>query len=647
MIRFTYKKFTATPAVKAFTHRHSIIPVTLLFAAVQGPELQSIPDWLELKNWRRLDAGDPNFDALSLLDARLIVGAIDGLAPGVYTREVVLRRTVRIGSIGYNTEVLFEAIPVELEVVDSPPFDVNPTVLVFQGIAGQASNQQSLLSIQGVQPWTLKTFDPWIDVSQKAGLGKKDLTVMVDTQGLDAGIHSSRIVVKSGPKTLTVKLEMLLLNNPDGSSGSQSIRVDPAALEFVEARGELPQKIQTLRVECSEAVTLSSAPWWIRLSEQALDAGIHEVKVRADGAGVQQIEGVFYGEIVLQSAQATLAVTVLLRVVDAVISAVSSGQFYYAQDRNRITLSSALDQAVACMDFRVKVKDQQSVYQKKVPFFRGLASSVIGLETQRLLGPEVVLQPLQTQYRQAYDPLLMDIAISEQQRFRSEQRELGSYSDLRFINGRSPRVSDRLCELPQLVHQPADAVLGLSFYAEKVINSVELFGAVQQEIPLQGKAIAGVFTALVNLEDYPLRSGDVLGIRAGAQQLQVVVRPDQAQHTLLCFENQWNMPEYYMLCGHLEIIREKGWRSALRQDQGQQHSQVIDQSERISYRLRSGWVYTQEQRDWLGTLFLARRWFLWIDGQQTQVVPTMSKLKVYTTRGHLVDYLLTFEKAKR
>lgn len=627
MITFNYKKYRPFNPVEYVVPDNS--PAVEDF---QDLQVKTLPNWLVVNNLTRF-----NDNNQYKYDASVNQSVANTLSPGIYNGQLVITGTlVAVFRRGFTQKTDYTLV-----VLDTVQLSISPSVFVFEAVLGESNNNTSPLRITSENSWNAATTDSWITLTQTNGVGNGLLRVGVDTNGLSAGNYNGTIVINDGFGSITAQVTLKVQGV---QNENDFLKVRPGSLDFVEKVGEPSVKAKSLELESSENYNVAKNQSWINLSATSGFDGFSQVVVTTDIDSLPI--GVYQGVITITSGDFVENVYVTLRVTDVTIQGIESNGFFYADDRNQLMITSSQDNTIADIDFEAYAENRITPFNKKIPFFRASATIFIGLETRNLLRPMMLRQLPGSKVISSYIPISYNFTVQEKQRFISQSIIRESYSNVRFINGKTPEIANRLTYLPAKITTTKDALIAISLLNDQILDEIIITGAVEQTITNSGIFITPVQTALIDLSDYPsLVPGDRINITTSGQSVDVLIKASEPEHTILAFENEWNLPEYFMLTGQLSITTKKGWLTSLQSLDGKERTYIFDAKKPVDFKVNTGWIYSQDEVDWLGKIFDSKLFYLIIDGEYIEVIPTISRFENRRTRKNLVSFDLTFTKA--
>ena len=619
-ISFLYKKYHPIPAgsQQTITRQDGSSP----------PSVTNVPAWIDY-NYAAA-AGDTQVYTFYVNPT-----IADSLAPGFYTQTVKI--TTYVPGSTFHDEYYYYAIT--LEVVDSVRLTVTPSNLSYNYTTGGATPATQNISIQSENNWTVTSDQSWVNFSSQTGLNNGVIAVGITTSGLNVGVYSAILTIDDGIQQVFVNVSLIVSGE---DTVSDYLNVEPTTIEFAEILDSLPIQSHAITIDSSEAWSATFTKPWLQLTASSGATGETTIQATVDNAGLDV--GVFYDTITITTSSIVKIVYVILNIVEQTTVGIESGNLYFAKDRNTISISNTQTNTYAYLDFISSTLATTVNYIKKRPYFQGLAKILVGTETENILAPESVTTSVISRVYHPVTPMDLSVNVYDKHIFTNTSTLRQGFVNLRFLNGTTPEVTNRLTHMPADIVTTANAVVALSFLSENIPGQINITGAITQTI-LVNPTENDVYTALVNLSDFTLEIGDVITIECEGHSVNVTIQKTPAETTLLGFQNEWDCPELFMLKGRLTITNTKGWSTTAVTNQGDEHTKILKATDPISFKINTGLIYYQEEVEWLAKLFTSKKIFIFINDEKIEVIPTFSNLKQYETRDNIRSFELTFKKA--
>lgn len=622
-INLSYKK-QRTPLTQETT-------LTLEYPlASGGVSVTSVPNWLKVT----LVSGS---DGVYVYRLQPVATYADVLSVGTYSQIVEFKYKF---SFFAGTGNATEKLTVSLTVSDTVLLSVNPSFISQTYTIGAAAPGKKFLSITSENNWTVIKDQSWMTINKTSGTGNTSLEVGFDPSGLSAGVYTGQILVDDGydKKTVAVTLNVLGENTSD-----DYLIVTPDSFEWVEEYQEPSTKTKKIVVDSSEDFTITSNVSWITFSSNSWPAGQKSIQAVATDTDLLTY-GVYQGLITIASSYSTKTVQVLLTINKVVVSGVDSNGLYFADDRNKLSFANTVDNSVLVLSYTADNGIQQFLYPKSIPFYRGVAESILGQEVKNIIAPNYELDNLNTRCFVPVKPVTMNIGVYDKIINASQQTLRKTLTNVQVLTGATPKTSNWLSYIPSEIYTVKDAIVVFTFMADTAPTEINITGADETDYNVTGLS-GGIYSCLVNLSELSLSVGDSINISCGGYSVKVNIDPVEPEHTKLVWLNEWNCPEIFTCRGDLTISNESTQTLASYAEEGKERSTVLDVTLPTTYEVNTGYLYSREEVDWLHSILRAKKIWLQINGEFVEVVRTFDAMDYYETRNILDAYELTFEKA--
>lgn len=630
-INFTYRKQSGT-----------VPNTTLEFFPPDGwtihqlPTVQSKPAWLNLILNETIR--DEENKIIKLIYKLAVVPQYaDTLSEGLHTGKVTTKCRIRIslGLADYTT-----SFDVNIRVIEDLQLAISRTYYTFSHTIGDVAPAAQFLTITTSRAWSIASNQTWLLFSQSNGDATSTISLSVDVANLPTGLYTANYIVDDGAAQKTGSVNLVIRGT---DNVEDFLNVSPTVLEISENYQEEPTSERVIRIDSSLPVDISSNVAWLQLSAIEFPSGLNNLTLNAIDTGVLQV-GVYPAQISITSTYGTSIVNVVLRIIANITSGIESGGFYFAEDRNSLFLTNANQNAEAILDFVTRATLEVKFYKRRIPFFRNAASVIIGQETTKLLQPQALPEFLITNVHIPVRPIRYDFTVYDKSMNTAAMIERQKFENILFMNGRTPKVTNRLTYVPARLTVPADGVIAFSFISQEPPASIEISGAVTTSIPL-GAEENNVYSVFIKLTDLNLSSSDKINISAGPITLEVTIKPSELLTTQLIWLNEWDCPEVFNFDGTVEMIPEDESTTVTINRDGRDYSSIIDTKEPWSYKVNTGNIYSDAEAEFLSTVLRSKRMWLQIGSSRVEVLRNFKSLSISKTRRFLIDYDLNFDSA--
>ena len=598
---------------------------------------ESTPAWLKL-----IKQTDDTVNKQLTYKVTVDTTAAANLQPGNYSAKIELNERSYVSVFGSSYLAGPYYFDVSLKVVDTVRLSLSKIDFSFNYVVGDTIPDAQFLKITTENDWSITLDQPWTTVSNANGTGNQTVFLGVTVDGLAPGIYEAGFIVDDGKdrKNGTITL---LINGP--TENEDYLDVSNTGLSFSEKLGSAPVSQANINVSSSLQADITTETSWLALSVNSLPAGDNQVLQVSTQNTEALAVGSYRGSITIASGYSTKVVNILLRIVEIITTGIENDGFYFANDRNVLFLSTTAENAEALMEFTAYTANNIRTYKKRVPFFDNAAETIIGLETDTFLKP-APLPVLDSGIFVPIVPVVYDLNIYDKQLNSNALTERAKYTNLSFINGKTPGVENILTHLPEKITTTKDGKVAFSFISEDPIEAITISGDVTQAIAVN-KPAGKIFTAVVDLATLNLKAQDKITITCGPVSVEVIIRPVELETFQLVWLNEWDCPEVINFDGSLEMIEEDDSTKVTVAASGKEISRIIEVKEPSSFSLTTGKMYSDEEVKWLSKILRSRKSWLLLDGKWVEVVRSFNKLSVSKTREYNRNFSLTFDAAER
>ncbi|UOB16569.1 BACON domain-containing protein [Abyssalbus ytuae] len=557
------------------------------------------------------------------------------LQAGTYSQEI----TFKYKSTPFNFTIQ-EKVNVVINVFNTILLNVSPSNLNFQYTIGGSVPGNSFLSITSENNWSIIKDQTWITLSKTSGSGNTSISVGVDVSGLTSGNYNGQILIDDGYNQKIVNVSLVVQGE---NTSDDYLIVSPESFQASETYGEIPSKLRQINIESSENYTIVSNVPWIQLSSSSGSSGISSVTATIINTEFLSI-GNYNGVITVTTNYTVKTINVLLIINQAVINGIESNSFYFAEDRNKLSMSSSVPNSELYIEFETQAS-KFVTYNKTVPFFQGVGTAVIGLEAKNLIKENFIPVNITSGVINPVVPMSMNIKAYDKPVNSMELTLRQEFSNLQFINGRSPIDINKINYLPQSINAVKDAIVMFSFIASEPPSEITLNGDLTETIAVSLPPSL-IYTAILKLSDYTLLPGNKITISCSGFSVNINIIPSEPQHTRLIFFNEWQCPECITLTGYFEKSKDTDNITTVVAREGKDYTKTIDVREPEEYTVNTGYIYSKNEIEWISNILRSKKIWLEIDGEFTEVICTTRSMSVFKTRRFLNSYNLTFEKAE-
>lgn len=622
-LTINYKQFTTTKPSQLVTNS---VPIGTSFIRVKG-----MPSWL-----RMLNASVTGTDGRFYLE---VTGAADTLTAGSHSATLFFEAVSQSPGNEF-VDRLPPAYKVTINVQKSVRLALSPSVLTFSYNTAEAVPAQKTVNIVSESSWVVTKSESWVTVSAINGSQNAAIKIGVDPVTLASGNYMATVTVKDGSFTEKITVSLTV----SGAVTTQEyLYVNPQNLEFL-------SQVSVANVTEKRLIIDTGSPWdavaseaWLNLGAISGPSGINEIALSVNSAALAI--GIHQSTVTVTANGIVKKAYVLLRVIEFSLQGLQNGGLYYAGDRNQIIASNIKDNSFLLLQIEASSENETKNFPLAQPYFKGVAKATVGLEANYLIPsvepPETLVSGITNNVR----PITLDIDAFEEDRFTGVTTNFGTYSNLNFLKGTTPKIAGRASYVPYQIFVSAKAFVQITTVAFEAPDDIQITGAVTATI--NGGLPNGLYlyTATIALSDYVLSNGDELDIVFGNQAMKVVINDDYTELCTIAFENEWGDYELFETRGFLTDTPKVDQTISTKSVAGKKVSRVIEADRDGEYELHTGFIYSQGELDWLSTLLNSKRFFLYVKGERIEVILLTKTFDVYKTREHIKAYRLKFKRA--
>ncbi|MFI1770980.1 BACON domain-containing protein [Thalassobellus citreus] len=632
---FPYKKYSQSPVPTGFVR---FSQVSLANYNTRNYQVLNLPNWLVLKNLAlNPDTKDLEFQ----LDVNETVA--ESLSEGSYTAKLSVQYDVYVSGWGtYHSAVYGYYYTATLTVEDTVLLTISPTTLPFGNyLIGDPLPQNKTLQIQTETNWNLTANQTWVTfASPKTGVGNSSVYVGVDPTGLTPGYYEAIITVQDSVSPLRTALVSLTVT--EGDTETDFLYVTPRNFEFVSEFEVENLKELPIIIESSGNWVATKENYWPVISAESGGAGITNATISVDSEALDV--GELTAPITFTMGDIVKKIYVTVKIITFYTKGVESYGLYYADDRNTLEVTSTADNNWLLLDMVTANGIDNLPYTQEEPYHKGVAKTIIGLETNSLMPLVPPPTLFNTRIQNNITPINIGFTAFNINKFTEAVAQIEQFQNLFFLKGKTPAIENKLCYIPSAITVTNKAILSLSsrFLPSTEIN-ITGDASYTFETSISGSLM--VYNAIVNLSTLNLKAGDNIKISWGTIEVDVTIIANTPEENLLAFENEWGDFELFPTTGFLTktpTIKDVTTQIAV---DGKELTKVVSIDYGVEYTLNTGFVRSQEEVDWLVYILKAKRKFIYFDGEPVEIYFTTKKLEVYETRRHTHSFNLKFKRA--
>lgn len=629
-LNITYKKYDAPPA--SFLVTFDLLFNNDIQFGISG--IPSLPSWIIASDITVVDAN--TVTALFTLKT----GAANSLAAGDYNVDVNVYSVIDPPDPNYGDLYLNGVLRLNLTLEDTQILIVTPDTLTFNYVPGDSVPASKIIQITSENSWTITKDQGWVSTSVNSGSNNDSFSVTVDPTGLSVGTHTGIITVDDSSETKQITVTLLI---SDGNTGTDYLYVSPSEVDFIKTIASSFNPTKTIALNSSASWTALSSETWLLLSAVSGSSGSSIITLSLDVTNL--IKGFHNAILTVTSGQIIRTVYISLHLNNSQLSVPDNGGLYFSDDTNEIILTSDNVNAILEVDFNAVVGAASYLYQKSAPYIKGTSTVNIGSETNRFLKATAPSDTITSKITTLIQPATIGFSAYEKDYFTGKVYSDINRNTLYFFNGKTPLITDKFSYLPSEITVSKNAIICLHAFKLVPLTSIEITGAITQTISTSDAANSNVYTAFINLSEYNLKPLQSITITFDTFSVLVRIKETPAESVHLAFENEWQLPEFIELTGGLEINGSSKYYT----QQIQQKTNILEQIYRTeaseTFSIYTGWLESQSEIDWLHKIFNSKQFWLYVQGEKIEVIPTVRNLNRYKTRDYQKNYKLTFRKA--
>lgn len=610
------------------------------FAAVNLTNLNIIglPPWLTVLNLSYNSSDDKVVFTL-----RVNTAYAQGMSAGSFSTNI------RVKYIAINVLAQFTAhespnYNVNIEVFQTVLLALNPTTLPFQYNIGASTPPIQILNITSGGSWNITTSQSWVTLSQTSGVGSSSIEVGVNVASLAVGTYQAILNVIDSLGTPRQAIVSLIINTAD--TEDTYLYVSPGNLQYISELEVDNTTEKTITIEASDAWAVTSSQTWVVLSASSGTSGISTITVTVDSDELTDTNVPYLAELTFTSEGIQKSVFIELIIVPFLLQGITSETLYFADDRNKLQVSNVFPNMQLYCEAIASNGSENIVYKLNAPYQTGIAKQLIGLEANVLLQHVAPTNNLTSRVKHNINPVTINLNVFNKAIFTGATTPLANYSNLRFLRGKTPIVTDKLCYIPSEINVTKDAVLSLSALdASEAPTDIEITGDATATISTSIANDLLTYNAIVNLAPLALSSGDQIIITWAGIEITVNIKPNPVEQHIIAFENEWLEFEFFECTGFLTIAPEAAQTKTEVQVEGTKHTKIVSIDNGKSYTLNTGYIYSQAEFEWLARILEAKRVYIYLGSEPVEIILDTKSLVTYKTREHFRSYNLKFTKA--
>lgn len=640
---FNYKKFVP----------NNIQPVNVTFEIggvdivdFRNIQVLGFPNWATVYNILVEDIYNENTDSLEkkvTFSVNVIKTIAETFFPGPTTSTLYVQGEYKENVPGALWTPFYDGVgfPITLIVEDTDLLSITPNPMVFNWVIGQPLPASKLAQLVSISNWTLEADQSWVTLSLTSGVSNSAVSIGVLPEGLPVGDYQAILTLTN---TILTRNAIVILSITDTDTEEDYLYIDRRNLEFISEFEEENTKEKTINLDVSGSWTATPSAAWLVISEESGSSGLHALTVTVDSD--ELAIGVYTGTITFQTGDIIKKVYVILRVLEFYTQGIESNTLYFADDRNTLEVAATAENTYLLLDTVAANGVDNITYEQEAPYLQGVANILIGLETNDLLKGFTPSNDLTSKIQNRIRPVNIGFTAFNINKTSNGVTQIEQFQNLYFLTGKTPVISNKLCYIPSNISVTNKAVLSLTVLATVAApTSIVITGDISTTISGSIDNNLYVYNALVNLKGLGLEPGNAITITFGSLVVNVTIRKNEPEETIIAFENEWRELEIFNCLGFISKTPTANETTTEVAVDGKKLTKVVKIESGVDYTLATGFIYSQEEVDWLATILKARKKYIFENGAWVEIELTTNKLEVYRTRNYLKAYRLTFKRA--
>lgn len=621
-INFQYESGGNIPPIRIVNYSHSGIDT----------EVTDKPSWITV-------SGVTNTTAYVKLHSNA-----SNLSPGTHTGQIEFSAVYYDDYFNPDGSQATFTVPigvVTVTVVVTEVFilSVSPDAITFNYELGGANPADQNITVSSENSWTVTESTTWLSVSSTSGSNDGSFQISVTPSGLSVGTHTAIVTVDDG----TVKEVSVTLVITEPATGSNYLYVNPLVLEFGYTQSGVLPPLKPVEINASDDWTVTSNQTWINLTATTGAAGVSVLEI-----GIHNATGLSVGDhsaiVTIQSGSIVKIVSVTLSVYAFAEVLLDSNLIYFTEENNLIVVSSGrIDTHLSINVTTVYEGEEYEVYYK-TPFFQGQSQKRLGLEARRMIGnrpfsgisPALVFVP--------YLPVDLNLQIKEEELYQDVVAQEISLNNISFIKGTIP-VNGWMSDSPTKLFLTNKGMAFFSFRSDAITPAdvLSVTGAVEETFNFSNQA-SHFYSAIFSLVDLNLNVGDQIRLQVLDFYMDIQIKPDGKDHSILFWENQWGCWDAFECTGEVTIDdKYKSTSFSFRKNHLELETRVLDIETKESFKINTGWVYSDAEVTALRKMQKSNNIYLLYKNTFSKVRSTTKKLEIHKTDKFLKSFNLTFE----
>jgi hypothetical protein len=617
-----------TPNIVNFTYKkYGVVPPGVL---LNFPTESAIPEGFNVPGFVTLY--DPT---LSSIKVKVEPTGANNLAAGVHSQIITLKR--------YDAEIdryfNIGSFTVNVTIQDTILLSVDPTSAHFNFEIGGVAPANKTISVSSENNWTVAKTAAWCTLSANSGSVAGSFKIGVVTTALAAGVYNDTVTVDDGVTSKTVSVTLTIT---DPNTGTDYLYVLPSLLNFNHSINGTTPPSKYVEINPSASWTATPNQPWINLPVTSGTAGPKIIEV-----AVQNLSGLtvgqYIGEVKFTVGGINKTVIIELNVYNFVTVLLNDTTLYFTEEENTLAIASSRLDTFMRLSISTLYKSVSYFIEASIPIFKGGATKRIGIEPQKIIGAQQLIGLADASISPPYPPIKLNIIIDEIELFTDVVTATTNISNIQFIKGKKP-IANWLSDLPKKMFLTSKATLCFGVLSNGVTpTSIAISGAVTKTINITTTAnpFYNVVLPLSALGD--VKEGDVITISVLGESIEIVIRKEQIDHSMIYWENNNGVWDSCELVG--EVIVNSSFErktTTVRKTELTSETKVMGVTVPVDYKINTGFIHTNAEVAMLNKMLMAKNMYLQTQGVIVPVYPHTRKLETFETLRETTDFDLIF-----
>lgn len=566
-----------------------------------------------------------------------------GLAEGQHEADVKLQyKPLVLGFQRVTYVTNSNPLKIFLNVTKTTQLTLSPSTMSFRYLIGGSLPQNQTLSIQSDSNWNVEAQQTWVVLSSNSGYQNGQVFIGVDPSGLSVGTYQSTVKVKDNllERFITVTLEVT-----DGNTDNNYLYVTRDYLRFISEEGIPNTSVQSIKFSASHNWTAVVSESWLVLSAGSGASGVQSIDVSVDSDELPAATTPYLASIVFNSNGIQRTVYVELYVVEFLVEGIENEGLYFADDRNKLSVSNINPNMFLRLFVLAATGYSNARYTIEAPYQNGIAKAYVGLETNDLLKTYIPTDNFTSRIKNSIKPILMTLNAVNINKTSGSSTEVVTLNNVRFLTGKTPTIANKLCYTPNRIYMTNKGKISLTVLATETPDEIVISGDYVATFSSGISQGLYVYNAIIDLSSMALVEGNEINIAFGGLSVDVQIKGNQPESTMIAFENEWREYEFFEMAGFVTEEPESDPTTTVIQVEGSKTTKTVEVDLSKDFTVNTGFVYSQNEVDWLAKMLTARRVFLYKNSKPVEVILETKRLKTYETRNHLPSFNLKFKSA--